>query len=48
MISNSVPSPGTELQSKWPPASVMIPWLVASPRPVPLPISLVVKKGSKM
>ena len=42
-----VPFPGTESISTVPPASVMIPWTVASPSPVPSPASFVVKKGSK-
>ena len=42
-----VPSPGTESISTVPPASVMMPWTVASPSPVPSPASFVVKNGSK-
>ena len=42
-----VPRPGADSMSTVPPESVTMPCTVASPRPVPWPGSLVVKKGSK-
>jgi hypothetical protein len=41
-----VPSPGSEYNRIRPPASVTIPYAVASPSPVPLPLGFVVKNGS--
>ena len=45
---NVVPCPGSLYTKMWPSLCLTIPWTVASPSPVPLPASLVVKKGSKM
>ena len=44
---NVVPCPSSELQSIEPPIWVTMLRTMAKPRPVPLPTSLVVKKGSK-
>ena len=42
----TVPPPGRGSTSIRPPCPVTIPWLIDSPRPVPSPTGLVVKKGS--
>jgi len=42
-----VPRPGSESTVMNPPACFTIPYTVASPNPVPLPVSFVVKNGSK-
>jgi len=47
-IRNVAPMPGSDSTLMLPRALVTMPCTVASPRPVPLPIGLVVKKGSKM
>src|SRR5262249_29946226 len=47
-VRNVAPVPGALSTSMRPPCAVTTPWLIASPRPVPLPTSLVVKNGSKM
>src|SRR5262249_48947385 len=47
MIRKVVPVPGALSASMRPPCAVTTPWLMARPRPVPCPTSLVVKKGSK-
>ena len=41
-----VPAPSSDSISALPPACAAKPWICESPRPVPLPTSLVVKKGS--
>ena len=43
-----MPCPTVELTSMKPPDCLTMPKTVESPRPVPLPTSLVVKKGSKI
>jgi hypothetical protein len=43
-----VPAPSSLLMEMFPPLSFTIPYTTDSPRPVPLPTSLVVKKGSKI
>src|SRR5713226_6411872 len=43
-----VPWPGSLYTQIHPPLCLTIPYTVASPRPVPLPAGLVVKKGSKI
>src|SRR5581483_1584086 len=43
-----VPSPGELSIRIWPPCSVTMFLAMARPRPVPLPIGLVVKNGSNM
>ena len=43
---NLVPCPGALSHAIVPPCSCTIPYVIDSPRPVPLPISFVVKKGS--
>ena len=42
-----VPCPGCDSRVMWPKACCTMPKTAASPSPVPLPGSLVVKKGSK-
>lgn len=44
----TVPSPSRLFTSMEPPWFLMIPYADARPSPVPLPIFLVVKKGSKI
>ena len=45
---NRAPRPGSDSTSMVPPCDLTMPWLIASPRPVPWPIGLVVKNGSKI
>jgi hypothetical protein len=45
---SSVPCPGALDTEMAPPLCWTMPYTVARPRPVPWPVSLVVKKGSKM
>ena len=47
-IRNEDPWPGSLCTDTKPPLCFTIPYTVASPRPVPSPTALVVKKGSKM
>ena len=43
-----MPRPGSLYTQMYPPLCFTTPYTVARPNPVPLPFSLVVKKGSKM
>ena len=45
---NVAPCPGALSTAMCPPLCSTMPYTVDSPRPVPLPASLVVKNGSKM
>src|SRR5439155_11175273 len=45
---NVAPAPGWLTTEIVPPCSLMIPYVIERPRPVPLPTSLVVKNGSKI
>ena len=46
-MSKVAPAPGSLSTQMYPPVCFTMPYTVESPRPVPLPTSLVVKNGSK-
>src|SRR5205823_14461441 len=48
LMRNVAPSPGGLATEIVPPCSLMIPYVMDRPRPVPFPTSLVVKNGSKI
>ena len=46
-MQNLVPLPSVDCTYKYPPVCLTIPYTVDNPKPVPAPISLVEKNGSK-